>query len=95
MPELIKRSLEAVASDVAEGFVTVNPLFLKRMDKDSIRSLFEALKKKQNEIRAEPFPFNDTISIRKRNMRLQRLFNSVMIIKNFAREKPSPFKQNY
>jgi len=93
MAEPIKRSLEAVASDIAEGFISVNPLFLKRMDKDSIRSLFEALQKKQNEIRAEPFPFNDTTGIRKRNLKLQRLFNSVIVIKNFAREKPSPFRQ--
>ncbi|MBN2653760.1 MAG: hypothetical protein JXR79_01410 [Nitrospirae bacterium] len=87
MPEPLKRSLEAIASDIAEGYITVNPLYLKRMDKDSIRSLFEFLQKKQNEIRAEPFPYNDVIGIRKRNLKLQRLFNSVIVIKNFAREK--------
>jgi hypothetical protein len=43
--------------------------------------------KVQMEIRAEKFPFNDVHAIRRRNMRLQRLHTSLIILKNFSRER--------
>mgnify|MGYP001079086851 CR=1 FL=1 len=81
------KNFKAVANDIAEGFITVNPIFLKPYDKDDINALYKAIERKQIEIRAEPFPYNDNYLIRKRNLKLQRLFNALMIIKNFAREK--------
>lgn len=81
------KNFKAVANDIAEGFITVNPIFLKPFDKDDMLALYKAVERKQIEIRAEPFPYKDTYHIRKRNLRLQRLFNALMVIKNYAREK--------
>jgi len=39
--------------------------------------------KKERQIRGEPFPFNDPLLIRKRNMKLQRLYQAMVVIKNF------------
>ncbi|MGQ9571490.1 MAG: hypothetical protein ACUVUQ_11780, partial [Thermodesulfovibrionales bacterium] len=54
---------------------------------DSLKALYQEIIKVQAEIRAEKFPYSDTQLIRYRNMRLQRLHQSLMVIKNFARER--------
>ncbi|MBI4653601.1 MAG: hypothetical protein HY752_01155 [Nitrospirae bacterium] len=81
------KSLLATAKDVAEGYVFINPLFLKPLDAESVKVLYQNVMKVHTEIRGEKFPFNDVTGIRSRNMRLQRLHSAIMIIKNFAKEK--------
>jgi hypothetical protein len=83
----LQRSLKAIAADIAEGFITVNPLYLKHFTESMCKALYEAIDLKQNGIRAEPFPSHDVLQIRKRNVRLQRLHSARMVIRNFAREK--------
>ncbi len=87
MADQVKRNFKAIVSDVAEGFVFVNPLFLKAFDENALKSLCKAIGRKQTEIRAEPFPYEDVVLIRKRSTKLQRLHTAMMIIKNYAREK--------
>jgi hypothetical protein len=81
------KSLKAIIWDIAEGYVTVNPLFLKAIDIDTIRDLYKEIQKIQTEIRGEKFPYNDVQAIRMRNMRLQRLNSAQIIIRNFLRER--------
>jgi len=81
------KSLKAIIRDVAEGYVTVNPLFLKSFDDDSLRDFYKEVGKVQIEVRGEKFPSNDINAIRGRNIKLQRLYSSAMIIRNFARER--------
>ncbi|MCX8030069.1 MAG: hypothetical protein N3A59_00625 [Thermodesulfovibrionales bacterium] len=81
------KSFQAIAKDVAEGYIMVNPLFLKSFGEAELKKIFQALTKQQVEIRNEPFPTNDIAKIRYRNLRLQRLHSSLTIIKNYAREK--------
>lgn len=77
------KSLLAISSDIAEGFVVVNPLFLKKFSEQELRELQDELIKKIRKIRAEPFPYNDPLQIRKRNMKLQRLHQATVIVKNY------------
>lgn len=81
--EGISKSLIAVANDIAEGFITVNPIFLKKFNEKQLKELLEALIRKEKQIRAEPFPFNDPLQIRKRNFKLQRLYQAQVVLKNF------------
>lgn len=85
------KSAKSISTDIAEGYVTVNPLFLKPFDLESLKELHQGIMKMQAEIRGEKFPHSDTKAIRKRNMRLQRLHSASTIIKNYAREKRMPF----
>ncbi|GBD98295.1 hypothetical protein BMS3Abin07_00306 [bacterium BMS3Abin07] len=87
MANIRGKSFKAIAFDVSEGYVAVNPLFLKPLESDVIKGLYEELLKMQSEIRGEPIKHGDIASIRWRNMRLQRLYSAAMIIKNFARER--------
>lgn len=77
------KSLLAVVSDITEGFIAVNPLFLKKLSEDELKKLQEFLIKKERQIRAEPFPFNEPLLIRKRNLRLQRIHKAMIVVKNF------------
>jgi hypothetical protein len=81
------KSLKAIIRDIAEGYVAVNPLFLKSFDAESLRDFYTEISKIQNEIRAERFPHSDILGIRERNLKLQRLFGATMVLRNFARER--------
>jgi len=81
------KNIKLVVNDISEGFITVNPIFLKPFNENSLKALFKAIGQKQTEIRAEPFPHHDIIKIRQRNIKLQRLYTSLMIVRNYAREK--------
>jgi len=87
VPTIRGKSLKAITYDIAEGYVVVNPIFLKPLDDDSLKGLYHELMKTQTEIRGDKFPHGDTQAIRWRNTRLQRLYSASMIIKNFARER--------
>ena len=87
MPNVRGKSLKAIARDISEGYVTVNPIFLKPFDPETLKGLHHEVMKTQTEIRAEKFPFNDVEEIRWRNLRLQRLHSASMVIRNFARER--------
>ncbi len=84
------KSMKAVAVDVAEGLITVNPLFLKKFDNEMVKSLNEYLSKTMTAVRNEQVLFNDVPSMRKRSLKLQRLNNALIILKNVAREKRIP-----
>jgi len=84
------KSMKAVANDVAEGYMTINPLVLKKFDKDMIKELFEHLNKAMSAARNIAVPLTDQIAMRNKNMKLQRLHNSIIILRNTAREKRIP-----
>lgn len=81
------KSLKATLYDIAEGYVTVNPIFLKSIDPEMLKELYTEALKVQAGIRSESFPHGDMEAIRMRNMRLQRLYSATIVIKNFARER--------
>ncbi len=87
MPTIRGKSLRATAFDIAEGYIIVNPLFLKSIEGESLKGLYQEIAKAQIEIRGRKFPHGDTQAIRFRNTRLQRLNSALMILKNFARER--------
>lgn len=85
------RNLKAIVSDIAEGYITVNPLFLKPFNEESLKTLYSIVMRAQTEIRIEPFPYHEIDLIRKRNMKLQRLNAALTVIKNTARERRYKF----
>jgi len=84
------KSLKAIIFDIAEGYVTVNPLFLKPLDDETIKELYQELQKVQAQIRGSEFPHRDIKAIRERNIKLQRLHSAYMIIKNYMRTRKIP-----
>jgi hypothetical protein len=84
------KSMRVVALDVAEGYVSVNPLLLKRFDKDMVKELYDYLNKALTLTRNEKTDFTDHVVLRTRNMKLQRLHNAMIVLRNIAREKRIP-----
>ncbi len=84
------KSMKAVANDVGEGYMSINPLVLKKFDKDMIKDLFEHLNKAMTTARNLAIPLTDIIAMRQKNMKLQRLHNALIILRNIAREKRVP-----
>ncbi len=87
MANIRGKSLKIIAQDISDGYVVVNPLFLKPFDPENLKELYQLIVKTQAEVRGEKFPFGDVQAIRWRNMKLQRLHTAAMIIKTFARDK--------
>ncbi len=81
------KSPKAVAHDIAEGYVAVNPLFLKPLEIEALKELYKEITKVQTEIRSEKFPHSDTMAIRRRNVRLSKLHQASMVIRNYAKER--------
>jgi hypothetical protein len=81
------KSMKAVAVDVAEGYVSVNPLLIKKFDQDMVKDLYENLNKTLTATRNEKIVLNDHTALRTRNMKLQRLHNAMIVLRNIAREK--------
>ena len=82
--------MRVVAIDVADGYVSVNPLFLKKFDKDMVKELYDHLNKALTSTRNEKTDFTNIILLRTRNLKLQRLHNAMIILRNVAREKRIP-----
>jgi len=84
------KSMKAVANDVGEGYMSINPLVLKKFDKDMIKDLFEHLSKAMTAARNVAVPLTDQVAMRSKNMKLQRLHNALIILRNIARERRVP-----
>ena len=88
------KSLAAVASDIADGYIYLNPLILKDFPADIYKELHNQMLKLQTGIRIDKFPSHDQTAIRNRNMRLQRLHQAIVVLQNSARVRKvmlSPF----
>ncbi len=84
------KSITSAAKDIAEGYMVLNPMILKRFENETYKALHQELRKTQREIRSESFPTHDTLGIRRRNTRLQRLHTALMILEHAAKEKRIP-----
>jgi len=81
------KSLIGISKDIADGYVTVNPIFLKPLNVEDLEALYKQIVKLQVGVRGEKFPHGDIRGIRERNIRLQRLHSSLIIIKAYARDR--------
>jgi hypothetical protein len=81
------KNLESVARDIAEGYVFVSPIYLKKFDQEVLKKLMAAVNKVMLFIRNEKFPTGDVDGIKRRNMRLSRLNNASTIMKYYAKER--------
>jgi hypothetical protein len=81
------KSLIGISKDIAEGYVTVNPIFLKPLNVEDLEALYKQIVKLQVAVRGEKFPHGNVRGIRERNIRLQRLHSSLIIIRAYAKDR--------
>jgi len=75
-------SAYAMARDVGEGFVLLNPTLMKRMTPDELRQLRFEIDRILTGIRAEQYPLDDQSAMKTRNRKVTRLNNAVTLINN-------------
>jgi len=81
------KNIEAVAREIAEGFIFVSPIFLKKFSPEIMKKLLAAINKTMLLVRNEKFPTGDIDGIKRRNVQLSRLNNASTVIKYFAKER--------
>lgn len=81
------KSIMALARDIVEGYSYLNSVLLKKFDGEAFKGLHHALRKIQNEVRAEKFPLHDVTRLRRRNLRLQRLHQAIAVLEYAAKER--------
>ena len=73
----------AMARDICEGFVLVNPTLLKRMTDDELRQVRFEIDRILTGIRSEQYPLEDQNALQHRNRRITRLNSAVAMISNW------------
>lgn len=76
-----------MARDIAEGLILLTHMTLRKLSTAEIKTLSFELDKLLREIRAEQPPLSDTPAIQKRNRKLSRLNQAMMMVKNLEAQR--------
>jgi hypothetical protein len=79
------RSLGLMAKDVMEGYLTLNPLILKKFDGNTQKELYRQIRKLQTSIRSEGVDLSNQTALRTRNHRLQRMHQALTVLEHHAK----------
>jgi hypothetical protein len=79
------RSLGVMAKDVMEGYVTLNPLVIKKFDGDSLKELYRQVRRLQTTIRSEGLDLANQQALRQRNQKLQRMHQALSVLEHQAK----------
>ncbi len=72
-----------VATDVAEGYVSLNPVVLKKYEKHEIDALMKELEKITRDTRSQVVPVDDADASAKRSRRLLRLSQANVVLQSW------------
>ena len=73
--------------EVSEGYISINPIYLKKFSPGTLRIINRELLKASISVRAEKFDYTDIKLVRDKNMRLSRINHAIKIIQEFCRER--------
>ena len=79
------RNLALLAKDVMEGYLTLNPLVLRKYDETTCKELHRQLRRLQTTIRIESVDLGNQASLRIRNHRLQRMSQALGVLEHHAK----------
>jgi len=83
----VSGSPKTLACDVAKGLVAFTGVTLRKDSADDLHVIMNALAIAQREIRAETVPPDDTLQIRDKNQKLQRVTQAVSMISAHMRQR--------
>lgn len=72
-----------VASDVAEGYVSLNPVVLKKYEKHEVEALLKELEKLTRDTRSQVVPQDDAEATATRSRRLLRLSQANVVLQSW------------
>jgi len=75
-----------LAQDIAEGFMSLSAPGLKKYTPADLKIILTNLGVVQREVRAVQVPSEDALLIKAKNMRLSRLRQAEMVLRNFCQK---------
>jgi hypothetical protein len=72
-----------VASDVADGYVSLNPVVLKKYEKHEVDALLKELEKLTRDTRSQVVPQDDSEASATRSRRLLRLSQANVVLQSW------------
>lgn len=77
----------AMGRDVAEGYCAVTVRTFESLTRTQIEQLSQEMEKLLRELRGEQAPLHDIPAIQKRNRKISRLHNAMMILRNHQQSR--------
>ncbi len=78
---------KSLATDIADGFTTLTPVTLKRFTAADIKIIHSNLILVLREVRGEVVPPEDQAGIKKKNLRVQRINQALLMLSNYCRQQ--------
>jgi hypothetical protein len=76
--------------DIADGFASFSPATLKRYSPSELKAIHTNLSLVLREIRGETIPPEDTMGIKRKNTRIQRINQALLLLSNYCRQQKVP-----
>lgn len=76
----------AMARDIGEGFHSLTPVALKKYTPTDLKIINTSLNQVLRDVRGQVPPAGDAEAIRKKNLRMQRLNQALMMLANYCRQ---------
>ncbi|HUM01288.1 MAG TPA: hypothetical protein VL084_03315 [Thermoanaerobaculia bacterium] len=77
------------ASDLAEGYLLLNPVTLKKYERHEIDALLQEIEKLSRDLRGQLIPQDQAEAVQQKNRKLLRLSQGVVMLQNWkSRMRP-------
>ena len=77
-----------MAADLSEGYVTLNPVSLKKYERHEVDALAKELEKLVRDLRAQTVPQDDAEASQTKNRKLLRLSQATFVLNNWRIRMP-------
>jgi hypothetical protein len=72
-----------MAADLSEGYVTLNPVTLKKYERHEVDALAKELEKLSRDLRSQIVPQDDAEASQTKNRKLLRLSQATVVLQNW------------
>lgn len=79
-----------MAREIGDGFRSLSPTVLKRYTPGDLKVINTSLQQVLRETRGEVTPSDDAEAVRKKNLRMQRLNQAIVLLANYCRQQGIP-----
>jgi len=76
-----------MANQISEGYILLTPIILKKYSRSDLQTLSNELERVAKELRGEQIPLDDLPAIQKKNRKLGRINQALMVVKNLLMEQ--------
>ena len=87
MGSFLGGSAYGMANQIAEGYVLVTSATLKKFQPHEVKSLEAELDKIAREVRSENPPLDDTQALQKRNRKIGRLNQAMLLVRGYFEQR--------